>query len=112
MSVTTETMPGNPQDRGSDLSPLSYLKLTATPLPGTNTKPRKALRTLPEVEANTLWWREGIVYQLYVPSFKDTNGDGFGDLRGIIENLDYLAQTGFNIIWLSPIFDSPMYDMG
>jgi 1,4-alpha-glucan branching enzyme len=58
------------------------------------------------------WWKNAVVYQIYVPSFKDTNGDGYGDLRGVTEKLEYLMELGINIIWLSPIFDSPMYDMG
>jgi hypothetical protein len=58
------------------------------------------------------WWKDAVVYQIYVPSFKDTNGDGYGDLRGVIEKLECLMELGINIIWLSPIFDSPMYDMG
>jgi 1,4-alpha-glucan branching enzyme len=58
------------------------------------------------------WWKDAVVYQIYVPSFKDTNGDGYGDLRGVIEKLEYLLELGINIIWLSPIFESPMYDMG
>lgn len=58
------------------------------------------------------WWKDAVVYQVFVPSFKDTNSDGYGDLRGVIEKLEYLVELGINIIWLSPIFDSPMYDMG
>lgn len=58
------------------------------------------------------WWKDAVIYQIYVPSFKDTNCDGFGDLRGIIDKLDYFVELGVNILWLSPIFDSPMYDMG
>lgn len=58
------------------------------------------------------WWQKAVVYQVLVPSFKDTNGDGHGDLLGIAENLDYLAELGINIVWLSPIFESPMADMG
>ena len=58
------------------------------------------------------WWKDAVIYQIYLPSFKDTNGDGYGDLRGVIEKLEYLVDLGINIIWLSPIFESPMYDMG
>ncbi len=58
------------------------------------------------------WWKEGIVYQIYPRSFKDSNGDGIGDLQGIIEKLDYLKELGVNIIWLSPIYESPNDDNG
>ena len=49
------------------------------------------------------WWKEGIVYQIYPRSFRDSNGDGIGDCRGIIEKLDYLKELGVNIIWLNVI---------
>ena len=58
------------------------------------------------------WWKEGVVYQLYPISFKDSNGDGIGDLRGIIEKLDYLKELGVSIIWLNPIYKSPNDDNG
>lgn len=58
------------------------------------------------------WWKEGIVYQIYPRSFKDTTGNGIGDLRGIIEKLDYIASLGVDIIWLNPIYDSPNDDNG
>ena len=58
------------------------------------------------------WWKEGIVYQIYPRSFKDTTGSGLGDLRGIIEKLDYIASLGVDIIWLNPIYDSPNDDNG
>jgi alpha-glucosidase len=60
-----------------------------------------------------LWWQTGVVYQIYPRSFADSNGDGIGDLNGVIERLDYLADTiGVDAIWLSPIFPSPMADFG
>jgi oligo-1,6-glucosidase len=58
------------------------------------------------------WWKEGIAYQAYVRSFKDSNGDGVGDLRGIIEKLDYLQELGINILYLNPINKSPNDDNG
>lgn len=58
------------------------------------------------------WWKEAVVYQIYPRSFKDTNGDGIGDLRGIIEKLDYIKTLGANIIWLNPIYRSPNDDNG
>lgn len=58
------------------------------------------------------WWKDAVVYQIYPRSFKDSNGDGMGDLPGIISKLDYLATLGINVIWLSPVFASPMDDNG
>lgn len=58
------------------------------------------------------WWKEGIAYQIYVRSFKDTNGDGIGDLKGIIEKLDYLKNLGIDMIYLNPINKSPNDDNG
>ena len=59
-----------------------------------------------------VWWKHGVVYQIYPRSFQDSNGDGIGDLRGIIERLDYLAWLGVDALWLSPIYPSPMADFG
>ncbi len=59
-----------------------------------------------------LWWQKGIVYQVYPRSFMDSNGDGVGDLQGIISRLDYLQWLGIQALWLSPIFPSPMADFG
>lgn len=58
------------------------------------------------------WWKKAIVYQIYPQSFKDTNGDGIGDIPGIIEKLDYIKKLGANTIWLTPIFKSPLVDNG
>lgn len=58
------------------------------------------------------WWKESIVYQIYPQSFKDTNGDGIGDINGIIEKLDYLKDLGVNVLWLSPVCQSPLDDNG
>ncbi|MBN2878361.1 MAG: alpha-glucosidase [Clostridia bacterium] len=58
------------------------------------------------------WWKEGVVYQIYPRSFNDTNGDGVGDIPGIIEKLGYLKDLGVNIIWLSPVYASPNEDNG
>ncbi|NFI05722.1 alpha-glucosidase [Clostridium botulinum] len=60
----------------------------------------------------TNWWKESVVYQIYPRSFKDSNGDGIGDIRGIIEKLDYLRELGIDVIWLSPIYKSPNDDNG
>ena len=58
------------------------------------------------------WWKEAVVYQVYPRSFKDSNGDGIGDLKGITSKLDYLQGLGIDVIWLSPHFDSPNADNG
>ena len=58
------------------------------------------------------WWHEKVAYQIYPKSFYDTNGDGIGDLRGIIEKLDYLKELGIDIVWISPIYQSPFVDQG
>lgn len=59
-----------------------------------------------------LWWQSGIIYQIYPRSFQDSNGDGIGDLEGIIQRLDYLQWLGVTAIWISPIYPSPMADFG
>jgi len=58
------------------------------------------------------WWQTGVIYQIYLRSFQDTNGDGIGDLRGIELRLDYLASLGIDAIWISPMYPSPMADFG
>ncbi|PLR82606.1 glycoside hydrolase family 13 protein [Bacillus sp. V33-4] len=58
------------------------------------------------------WWKKSVVYQIYPKSFYDSNGDGIGDLQGIIQKLDYLKELGVDVIWLSPIYDSPNDDNG
>ncbi len=58
------------------------------------------------------WWKEAVFYQIYPRSFKDTNNDGIGDLKGITEKLDYLSWLGVDAIWISPFFKSPMADFG
>lgn len=61
---------------------------------------------------NKVWWKESVVYQIYPRSFKDSNNDGIGDLNGIIEKLDYLKELGIDVIWLSPVYQSPNDDNG
>lgn len=58
------------------------------------------------------WWHDEIVYQIYPRSFQDSNRDGIGDLQGILQRLDYIASLGVTMIWLSPVYQSPMVDMG
>ena len=61
---------------------------------------------------STSWWKEAVVYQIYPRSFLDSNGDGIGDLRGIISRLDYLKKLGIDVIWMSPVYQSPNDDNG
>lgn len=61
---------------------------------------------------NRKWWKEVVVYQIYPRSFKDSNGDGIGDLKGIIEKLDYIQSLGIDVVWLNPVYESPNDDMG
>src|SRR5947209_17164921 len=63
-------------------------------------------------QVGEFWWRDGVFYQIYPRSFQDSNSDGVGDIRGIIERLPYLLTLGIDAIWLSPIFSSPMADFG
>ena len=65
-----------------------------------------------EKEIKTRWYKDAVIYQIYPRSFKDANGDGMGDLRGIIEKLDYLQELGVNAVWLSPCYKSPNADNG
>jgi oligo-1,6-glucosidase len=58
------------------------------------------------------WWKESVVYQIWLRSFKDSDGDGIGDLRGIVEKFDYLRELGVDVVWLSPVYKSPNDDMG
>jgi oligo-1,6-glucosidase len=58
------------------------------------------------------WWKDGVVYQIYPASFKDSNGDGIGDFEGIISELDYIRSIGVDTIWICPMYDSPQVDMG
>ncbi|KAG4220232.1 hypothetical protein PC116_g31289, partial [Phytophthora cactorum] len=58
------------------------------------------------------WWKDATFYQVYPASFKDSNGDGWGDIPGLVSKLDYLHQLGVDVVWLSPVFESPQADMG
>ena len=59
-----------------------------------------------------VWWKEATFYQIYPASFKDSNGDGWGDIPGVLQKIDYVASLGVDVVWLSPMFDSPQVDMG
>ena len=58
------------------------------------------------------WWHDKIVYQIYPKSFFDSNGDGIGDIQGIIQKLDYIKSLGADILWICPMYPSPMADQG
>jgi len=58
------------------------------------------------------WWRGAVIYQIYPRSFCDSNGDGIGDLRGIAQRLDHIAELGVDAVWIAPFFASPMKDFG
>ena len=64
------------------------------------------------LQAEKDWWEHGVFYQIYPRSFKDSNGDGVGDIKGIIQKLDHLVDLGVDGVWLSPVFKSPMADFG
>ncbi|KAF2021520.1 glycoside hydrolase family 13 protein [Aaosphaeria arxii CBS 175.79] len=59
-----------------------------------------------------VWWKEAVFYQVYPASFKDSNGDGWGDIPGLLERIPYIASLGVDVVWLSPMFESPQIDMG
>lgn len=61
---------------------------------------------------NNVWWKEAVAYQIYPRSFMDSNGDGIGDLQGVISKLDYLEELGIDVIWICPIYKSPNDDNG
>ncbi|MFS8035605.1 alpha-amylase family glycosyl hydrolase [Xanthobacter sp. AM11] len=65
-----------------------------------------------DTQSAPLWWQAGVIYQVYPRSFQDTDGDGVGDLAGILARLDYLAELGIDAVWISPIYPSPMADFG
>ncbi|MCT9098122.1 alpha-glucosidase [Haloarchaeobius sp. HME9146] len=64
------------------------------------------------LEHDSDWWKEAVVYQVYPRSFNDTDGDGVGDLQGVIEKLDYLDELGVDVVWLNPVYESPNADNG
>jgi alpha-glucosidase len=81
------------------------------PLAGESHMPsHKSIDT--DIESCQAWWQKGVIYQIYPRSFQDSNGDGVGDLVGIIARLNHLVELGVDAIWLSPIFPSPMADFG
>lgn len=77
-------------------------------LPGCSSQENKK----EESSSDKKWWKEAVVYQIYPRSFKDSDGDGVGDLKGIISKLDYIKSLGINVVWINPIFSSPNADNG
>jgi alpha-glucosidase len=67
---------------------------------------------MPHASDERLWWQRGVVYQVYPRSFQDSDGDGVGDLRGIVSRLSYLEWLGVDAVWISPFYPSPMADFG
>ncbi|SFK07031.1 oligo-1,6-glucosidase [Sphingomonas sp. NFR04] len=95
--------------------PLSIALFTAgltAPAPAFARGEEAAHRHQAHRNASTPWWKKAVIYQIYPRSFADSNGDGVGDLNGIIGRLDYLQSLGVNVVWLSPHFDSPNVDNG
>ncbi|MBS1796343.1 MAG: alpha-glucosidase [Acidobacteria bacterium] len=96
----------------------SIILTIAAAFPAAGQKPsnNKKQNTRKPAPAETIpgrkWWKEAVVYQIYPRSFKDSNGDGVGDLRGIIQKLDYIKSLGIDVVWLNPIFASPNDDNG
>jgi hypothetical protein len=62
--------------------------------------------------ADAAWWQRGVIYQIYPRSFMDSDGDGVGDLPGVLSRLDHLTWLGVDALWLSPVYPSPMVDFG
>ncbi|CAF4878701.1 unnamed protein product [Rotaria sp. Silwood1] len=87
---------------------------TITKNPSTITKPASSMESsfYPTTEVRRKWWKESIAYQIYPRSFQDSNGDGIGDIRGIIQRLDYIKHLGADLIWICPVFKSPNDDNG
>jgi len=73
-------------------------------------KEKKVLE--PQPELSKAWWKEGVLYQIYPQSFKDSDGDGFGDFKGVVQELDYLESLGITMVWMNPFFESPLVDNG
>ncbi|HEY5563723.1 MAG TPA: alpha-glucosidase [Clostridiaceae bacterium] len=111
------TLVNNPIVRNIRLKQLSHLvpKIVNSDFIDTLLKLLNSEKDIPigkDLKPKEVWWKEAVVYQIYPKSFKDSNGDGIGDINGITEKLDYLKALGVDVIWLSPIYDSPNDDNG
>ncbi len=74
-----------------------------------------AVKPAPSIKTQSTepdWWKNAVIYEIYPRSFRDSNGDGIGDLNGITERLDYLKDLGVDAIWLTPVYPSPQVDFG
>lgn len=91
---------------------MSFLLLLPLLINCADTKSKKQITAEEKAKNEKTWWKEGILYQIYPQSFKDTNGDGFGDFNGVIEKLDYLESLGITMVWMNPFFESPLVDNG
>lgn len=91
---------------------LLYLALLAACAPTTETPPTATPERAEATAARRAWWKEVVVYQVYPRSFQDSNGDGVGDIRGIISRLDYIKNLGVDVVWLNPVYQSPNDDAG
>jgi alpha-glucosidase len=102
-SARAGTLGGQTTPSGQQVGHFTDCTLASGQSPGSNSgvRPRRHA-----------WWRSATIYQIYPRSFADSNGDGVGDLRGIVEKLDYVADLGADIVWISPFYPSPMKDFG
>ena len=86
------------------------------PIQGKNSRrarlPFRRLATMAAKDTPRNWWREGVVYQVWPSSYKDSTGSGLGDIRGVINTLPHLTKLGIDIIWMSPMYESPQKDFG
>ncbi|MCB0574619.1 MAG: hypothetical protein KDC61_08630, partial [Saprospiraceae bacterium] len=87
--------------------PFAFLLLLIA-LACTNTPAKKDAAA----SSDQIWWKEAVIYQIYPRSFKDSDGDGVGDLKGILQELDYIKSLGVDMVWLNPIYASPNDDNG
>lgn len=94
------------------VSPALFLLLSALVIASCNSSETKSTTTAGGDTADRKWWKEAVVYQVYPRSFKDSDGDGIGDLKGIISKLDYIKSLGVDAVWLNPIYGSPNDDNG
>ena len=94
------------------IKPLWVTLLAACALTAPPPAPPTAAATPADTAPNQAWWKEVVVFQIYPRSFKDTDGDGIGDLRGITSQLDYIKSLGVDVVWLNPIYQSPNDDNG
>jgi 1,4-alpha-glucan branching enzyme len=83
-------------------------KLTSKPA----NRPRPNPYETNNLDLDRAWWRESVVYQVYLQSFQDSNNDGIGDFRGLLQRIGYIKHLGADVIWISPMFMSPMKDQG